>query len=133
MDIKFTRAPLRRYLPGNQVASKSSVEAYIQVLLSGCKCVELDVFGLNKKIMIFHGTIGVPLFSTMIYAEDVLKAIAMYAFKVSPYPLILSIENHLKPELQEEFAKLLKRILGGKLAEYQTDSQLAEYLSLLAP
>ena len=79
--------------------------------------MELDVFGLNKKIMIFHGTIGVPLFSTMIYAEDVLKAIAMYAFKVSPYPLILSIENHLKPELQEEFAKLLKRILGGKLAD----------------
>ena len=29
------------------------------------------------------------------------------------YPLILSIENHLGPQMQEDFAKMIKEILGG--------------------
>lgn len=71
---------LYRYLTGNQYLSKNSVEAYIQVLLSGCKCLELDVWERNGTIKILHGMSMHPAIS----AEDVLTAIEMYAFKVSP-------------------------------------------------
>ncbi|XP_063682125.1 1-phosphatidylinositol 4,5-bisphosphate phosphodiesterase delta-1-like isoform X2 [Bolinopsis microptera] len=99
------------YLIGNQLTSRSDVEAYVQALLSGCKCLELDVWKRDGTIKILHG----HMLTTMINAEDVLAAIDMYAFKVSPYPLILSIENHLDTEMQEKFAKMIKEKLGDKL------------------
>ncbi|KAL5261405.1 hypothetical protein ACHWQZ_G007194 [Mnemiopsis leidyi] len=102
---------VKRYLIGNQLTSRSEVEAYVQALLSGCKCLELDVWKRDGTIKILHG----HWLTTMINAEDVLAAISMYAFKVSPYPLILSIENHLDTEMQEKFAKMIKEKLGDKL------------------
>lgn len=80
--------------PAGQLAGASSVEMYRQVLLWGCRCVELDVWKgrpPEEEPFITHGftmTTEVPL-------RDVLEAIAETAFKTSPYPVILSFENHV--------------------------------------
>lgn len=77
-----------------QLAGTSSVEMYRQALLWGCRCVELDVWKgrpPEEEPFITHGftmTTEVPL-------RDVLEAIAETAFKTSPYPVILSFENHV--------------------------------------
>lgn len=80
--------------PAGQLAGTSSVEMYRQALLWGCRCVELDVWKgrpPEEEPFITHGftmTTEVPL-------RDVLEAIAESAFKTSPYPVILSFENHV--------------------------------------
>jgi len=40
----------------------------------------------------------------------------MYAFTESPYPVVLSIENHCSAAQQKKLAKICKDILGNKLA-----------------
>ena len=48
--------------------------------------------------------------------QDVLQdAILPYAFASSPYPLILSIENHCSKEQQDRMAEHFKQILGNML------------------
>lgn len=37
---------------------------------------------------------------------ECLKAIKEYAFKASPYPLIITLEDHLTPDLQEKVAQV---------------------------
>ncbi|CAL4059861.1 unnamed protein product [Meganyctiphanes norvegica] len=102
------------YLIGNQLAGESSVEGYISAIKSGCKVVELDVWdGDEGNPIIYHG----HTLTSKITLEDVLKdAIKPYAFHTSPYPLILSIENHLSLDQQRIMVKLFLDILGDMLA-----------------
>ena len=46
---------------------------------------------------------------TRVALDEVLVAIAEDAFVASPYPLILSLENHLSLPLQREAARLFKQ------------------------
>ena len=46
---------------------------------------------------------------------DVVRAIADYGFATSPYPIILSIENHCSLEQQKLLAKIFVEILKDKL------------------
>ncbi|XP_028050806.1 1-phosphatidylinositol 4,5-bisphosphate phosphodiesterase isoform X4 [Monomorium pharaonis] len=103
------------YLSGRQIGGKSSVEMYRQVLLAGCRCVELDCWdgkGEDEgEPIITHG----KAMCTDILFKDVIYAIRDTAFVTSEYPVILSFENHCSIKQQYKMAKYCDEILGDLL------------------
>ncbi|KRY74328.1 1-phosphatidylinositol 4,5-bisphosphate phosphodiesterase beta-3 [Trichinella pseudospiralis] len=105
------------YLTGPQVGlqAKCSAEMYRQVLISGCRCVELDIWDRkNGDPVITHGP---PLVTMVpeIPIRDVLEAIADSAFKTSSYPVILSLEIRCSLKNQQKVAEICKEIFGDRL------------------
>jgi phosphatidylinositol phospholipase C, delta len=47
---------------------------------------------------------------------DVIKAIAQYGFETSPYPVVLSIENHCSLDQQKTLARIMVETFKEKLA-----------------
>uniref|UniRef100_A0A1B6KIL1 1-phosphatidylinositol 4,5-bisphosphate phosphodiesterase n=2 Tax=Graphocephala atropunctata TaxID=36148 RepID=A0A1B6KIL1_9HEMI len=102
------------YLSGRQFGGKSSVEMYRQVLLAGCRCVELDCWdgkGEDEEPIITHG----KAMCTDILFKDVIYALRDTAFVTSDYPIILSFENHCCKTQQHKLAKYCDEILGDLL------------------
>ncbi|GIY38476.1 1-phosphatidylinositol 4,5-bisphosphate phosphodiesterase delta-4 [Caerostris darwini] len=100
------------YLTSGQLIGDSSIEGYIQALMRGCRCLELDTWdGPDGEPIIFHGY----TLTSRIFFRDVLEAIKKYAFRASQYPVILSIENHCSLPYQVRMAEHFVNILGEYL------------------
>lgn len=108
----FISSSHNTYLVGGQWKGDSTVEGYVRALQQGARSVELDCWdGSHGQPQVTHGrtlTSKVPF-------DDVIAAVAQYAFVSSPYPLILSLEVHNEVQQQEAIAASLRTHLGSML------------------
>uniref|UniRef100_M4CLA0 Phosphoinositide phospholipase C n=1 Tax=Brassica campestris TaxID=3711 RepID=M4CLA0_BRACM len=114
------------YLTGNQLSSDCSEVTVIKALQRGVRVIELDLWpnSTGTDINVLHGrtlTTPVPLISC-------LKAIRDYAFTSSPYPVIITLEDHLTADLQAKVAEMATLIFGEMLY-YPESESLAEFPS----
>ncbi|KAJ8949872.1 hypothetical protein NQ318_010506 [Aromia moschata] len=96
------------YLSGRQFGGKSSVEMYRQVLLAGCRCVELDCWdgkGEDEEPIITHGR----AMCTDILFKDVIYAIRDTAFVTSDYPEVLNTMQLVPSYDDASFSKYVGR------------------------
>ncbi|XP_022998188.1 phosphoinositide phospholipase C 4-like [Cucurbita maxima] len=108
------------YLTGNQLSSDSSDVPIINALKSGVRVVELDLWPNSEEddIDVLHGR----TLTTPVEFVRCLKSIKENAFIASPYPVIITLEDHLTPDLQAKAAENIKETFGDMLffpeAEY---------------
>ncbi|GAX80739.1 hypothetical protein CEUSTIGMA_g8174.t1 [Chlamydomonas eustigma] len=100
------------YLTSDQVMGPGGTITIIQSLKGACRVIELDCYngGLEGPICKHGGTATKP-----VLFRDCVAAIKEYGFVASPYPVIITLENHTDAENQVPLVKILKEQLGEQL------------------
>ncbi|KAF3607736.1 hypothetical protein DY000_02051152 [Brassica cretica] len=115
------------YLTGNQLSSDCSEVPIIDALKKGVRVIELDIWPNSNKndIDVLHGrTLTAP-----VELIKCLKAIRAHAFDVSDYPVVVTLEDHLTPELQSKVAEMVTEIFGEILFTPPVGESLKEFPS----
>uniref|UniRef100_A0A7N0U3S9 Phosphoinositide phospholipase C n=1 Tax=Kalanchoe fedtschenkoi TaxID=63787 RepID=A0A7N0U3S9_KALFE len=101
------------YLTGNQLSSDCSDVPIIKALKNGVRVVELDIWPSSTKdeVHVLHGR----TLTTPVELLKCLKSIKENAFVASPYPVIITLEDHLTPSLQAQVAQMLTKTFGDTL------------------
>ncbi|KAE8729434.1 Phosphoinositide phospholipase C 5 [Hibiscus syriacus] len=97
------------YLTGNQISSDCSDVPIIKALKRGLRVVELDLWPNSTKddVLVLHGW----TLTTPVELIKCLRSIKEHAFSASPYPVIITFEDHLTPDLQAKVAQVYHRFL----------------------
>ncbi|KAK4779799.1 hypothetical protein SAY87_015905 [Trapa incisa] len=113
------------YLTGNQLSSNCSDVPIIRALKRGVRVVELDIWPNSTKdnVHVLHGR----TLTTPVELIKCLKSIKEHAFAASPYPVVITLEDHLTPDLRDKVAKMLTETFGNML--YYPKSELKEFPS----
>ena len=103
------------YLVGDQLQSHSSSQRYADDLVKGCRCVEIDIWDGGEKDdfqpVVTHG----HTLTSKITFQEVIEICAQYCFTASPYPVILSFENHCSLGQQEIMVNILQKEFGSAI------------------
>ncbi|KAG5533512.1 hypothetical protein RHGRI_027630 [Rhododendron griersonianum] len=98
------------YLTGNQLNSDCSDEPIIHALQKGVRVIELDIWPNSAKdgVDVLHGrTLTAP-----VELIKCLKSIKEHAFTASEYPVVITLEDHLTPDLQAKVAEMVTQTFG---------------------
>ncbi|XP_039052616.1 phosphoinositide phospholipase C 5-like isoform X2 [Hibiscus syriacus] len=107
------------YLTGNQISSDCSDVPIIKALKRGLRVVELDLWPNSTKddVLVLHGwTLTTPVELT-----KCLRSIKEHAFSASPFPVIITFEDHLTPDLQAKVAQMVMQTFGNMLFYPESD------------
>nr|AFN53674.1 hypothetical protein [Linum usitatissimum] len=101
------------YLTGNQLNSDCSDVPIIKALKKGVRVIELDLWPNSdrEEIHVLHGR----TLTTPVEVLRCLRSIKEYAFEASPYPVIITLEDHLTTGLQAKVAQMIKDTFGDML------------------
>ncbi|XP_027072983.2 phosphoinositide phospholipase C 2-like isoform X1 [Coffea arabica] len=101
------------YLTGNQISSDCSDVPIIKALEKGVRVIELDMWPNSTKdnVDIYHGR----TLTTPVDLIKCLSSIRKHAFVASEFPVILTLEDHLTPDLQAKVAEMVTHTFGDVL------------------
>lgn len=115
------------YLTGNQLSSACSEKPIADALRRGVRVVELDLWpnSNDDDVSVFHGrTLTSP-----VSFKTCLIAIKENAFVKSDYPVVVTLEDHLPPELQAKAAKTIMETFGPILYQPENAKGMKEFPS----
>ncbi|CAA2934330.1 phosphoinositide phospholipase C 2-like [Olea europaea subsp. europaea] len=93
------------YLTGNQLSSDCSAAPIVHALERGVRVIELDIWPNSRKdnVNVLHGR----TLTTPVELIKCLRSIKEHAFSASEYPVVITLEDHLTPDLQAKVAEAL--------------------------
>ncbi|XP_073036275.1 phosphoinositide phospholipase C 2-like isoform X2 [Primulina eburnea] len=101
------------YLTGNQLSSDCSDVPIINALHRGVRVIELDIWpsSAGDEVDVLHGR----TLTTPVQLLKCLRSIKEHAFTASEYPVIITLEDHLTPDLQAKVAEMITQTFGEML------------------
>ncbi|KAH9402526.1 1-phosphatidylinositol 4,5-bisphosphate phosphodiesterase delta-4 [Tyrophagus putrescentiae] len=102
------------YLSEDQLEGRSTTETYRLYLSEGCRSVELDMADGgaedDHEPVVFHKR----TLTSKMRLREIVDTIARYAFKTSPYPVIISLENNCRELSSQRKAAAIFRAGFGR-------------------
>ncbi|XP_043724314.1 phosphoinositide phospholipase C 2-like isoform X2 [Telopea speciosissima] len=101
------------YLTGNQLSSDCSDVPIVKALQRGVRVIELDIWPNSTKdgVDVLHGR----TLTTPVELIKCLKSIKEHAFSASSLPVVITLEDHLTPDLQAKVAEMVTQTFGDLL------------------